>query len=106
MWWRSRGWCCDALRENFARRHDRGLFVFAEPPAADGQRAASFWLAMRSVQQKDLEMLNIPGIPITIQTWYPIRYCPWCGKDLSWHYERQWAMLADPVLSKEHDLTR
>jgi hypothetical protein len=105
MWLGSRGWCCDGLRGHFERRHERGLFVFAEPPVTDGQRPASFWLAMRSVQEKDLERvreLNAPDIPMTLQTWYPIHYCPWCGVELSRQYIKQWDLLVDPVLSQEH----
>lgn len=106
MFWWSKGWCCDKLKDHFERRHERGFFVFAEPSSPDGPFPESFWLAMRSVRQEDVErlkQLNAPlDLPITIQTWCPIWYCPWCGVRLDRHYRGQLELLLDAALSAEH----
>ena len=108
MWWRSRGWCCDGLREHFDRRYERGIFVFAEPATEDGRRPTSFWLAMRSVRREDMGRLQVwnppAGLPLTILTWYPIWFCPWCGAYLARHYRDQHELLTDPLVSQEHGL--
>jgi hypothetical protein len=102
------GWCCDHLMRHFERRHDRGLFVFAEPPDPAGQFPASFWLGMRAVRMADMERLTElrepADLPLTVQTWFPLWYCPWCGVGLESHYGRQLALLLDPAVSDEHRL--
>jgi hypothetical protein len=113
MFWRSKGWCCGGLKDRFERRYDRGLFVFAEPPTSDGRYPASYWLAMRSVRKQDVERLKeLKGerdLPITIQTWFPIQFCPWCGTRLKRFYARHYELLVDPQMTTEHgwqDLAR
>jgi hypothetical protein len=106
MSWPSKGWCCDALKESFERRHDRGIFVFATPP--DSAIPVTFWLSMRCVQFQDMDridkLIGPPDVPITIQTWHPILYCPWCGVMLERHYRHQCELLVDPVICEEHRL--
>ena len=31
----------------------------------------------------------------TLQTWAPIKYCPWCGVELGRFYRKTWAALHD-----------
>jgi hypothetical protein len=99
------GWCCTHFMGHFERRYDRGLFVFAEPPDPAGRFSASFWLAMRCVQMADmsrLPQLHGPSdLPLTIQTWFPMWFCPWCGVQLAEYYGHQLDQLLDPVIAAE-----
>lgn len=106
MFWQKKGWCCQRLKTAFESRHDRGIYIFAEPPGRFGE-TVSFWLAMRSVREQDVDRINeksnqVPEVPFTMQTWYPIFFCPWCGVQLEWHYAPQFKILLDPGLSAEH----
>ena len=104
--WRANGWCCEKLKDQFDRRHERGIFVFAEPPNTERNRSLSFWVGMRIVAAKHLEFMKPSDCPadvaITIQTWYPIWFCPWCGVKLDRYYDREYGLLTDPVISEEH----
>lgn len=102
------GWCCDQLKQHFDQRYDRGLFVFAEPPDPTGLFPASFWLGMRAIRMADrtrLSELRGPAdLPFTVQTWFPLWFCPWCGVRLEEYYRQQLSLLLDPIVSEEHSL--
>src|SRR5262249_24493669 len=98
MWWRAHGWRFREVREHFEGRHEKGLLVFAELPSPDKRWPASYWLAMRSIlpaeigQLADLSCLPVAG-GITVLTWSPIWYCPWCGVTMVRHYGHQLELL-------------
>ena len=97
-------WCCDGLKHAFEKRKGRTLFVFAVPPE-EQKGNPSFWLGMRSVEQKDLQEMNTINLPdnlkVTISTKIPIHYCPWCGKRLISFYRKNYDILVDQALLKE-----
>ena len=103
-------WCCFGLENAFSKREERGIFVFATPPD-EGEIKPSFWLGMRSVNKKDQldfsKYLNEKcekidkTIDITISTRTPIKYCPWCGKNLVIKYLKSFKMLIDESIADE-----
>jgi hypothetical protein len=99
-------WCCPGLETAFAERGDRTIFVFAEPPGEFS--SATFWIAMRAVEQEALSQLPALALPpetaFTIATRKPISFCPWCGKRLGRFYRRRYSQLADPKLTAEFKL--
>src|SRR5437867_1587456 len=86
-------WCCEGLKHAFAQRRGRGIYVFAEPPKSEIGIPVTFWLGMRSVEKKDLEKLSVAWDErqgaLSLQTWRPIRYCPWCGTKLVRFYRNR-----------------
>src|SRR5688572_19573938 len=95
-------WCCDGIKHMFARRYGRHIYVFAEPPIERLNLPVSFWLATRSVEQKHLHTHVRCEYPVTISTRVPIKYCPWCGKNLLKFYGANFQHLLDDGISAEH----
>lgn len=103
MWLSHDGFCCRGLEHAFEERHERGIFVFAEPPTAE--RGPTFWLGMRSVALGDAGAFKCDSpIALTLATWRPIHHCPWCGCKLARRYAKTYTTLLDAELSKEHAL--
>ncbi len=105
--------CCEGISTSFMDRKDRGVFVFCEPDNYLLSCGPTFWIGMRSVRFEDIdrfaeerrllpERQNEKPFPVTISTWLPIKYCPWCGKNLKRFYKRSFEVLVDEDLSKEH----
>lgn len=90
----------------FAERYERYIYAFAEPPIERLNISVSFWIAMRSIEQKYLDKLDEMEFeqecPVTIATRVPIKYCPWCGKHLVKFYGRNCQHLLDEVIIAEH----
>ncbi len=88
----------------FEQRYGRTIYFFAEPPMNKSDHP-TYWIGMRSVIKEDIDKLkqiNIPdNIPITINTRIPIRYCPFCGKNIPKFYKRINNELNDETISSE-----
>jgi len=63
-------------------------------------------MAVHAVSQDDLARLSKPideqSIVKMLQTWVPVKYCPWCGRKLSRFYRKLWRRLHDESVSKDH----
>lgn len=99
----SERWCCEGLKHAFSRRLERGMYVFAMPPTPEYNSPVSFWIGCRVVRQLDLGSLNFPTNtpPLTIATWLPIKFCPWCGVPLSGFYKARVDQLYDDKILSE-----
>lgn len=97
-------WCCDGIKYMYDQRHSRTIYVYAEPASTESAKPI-FWIAMRCVEQVDLDkmkQLNLHNnIPITISTRMPINYCPWCGVKLTKFYHKLYIQLEDQELINE-----
>jgi hypothetical protein len=73
--------CCSAFRIHFERAGDRGSAVFVStkdnPPA--------FVVQHRSLDPGT--SLSHTSVPLSLVADLIIRFCPWCGKNLSKHYK-------------------
>jgi hypothetical protein len=99
-------WCCDGLRFAYARREERGMYVFAEPPVPEIQSPVSFWLGTRAVAHRHLARVpDFPsaGVPFTVATWLHIKHCPWCGSRLDDFYRETYDQLLDERISDERE---
>lgn len=98
-------WCCEGVRQYFTSRGERGVFVFAEPPDARSNQP-SFWLAVHAADEGDLAVIrqgtHRADLAVMLQTWIPVRFCPWCGRKLARFYRNQWRQLYDPQASEAH----
>jgi hypothetical protein len=109
-WWREqREWCCPTFRGLHDARYGRGPFVFVRPPGWASVPGPSFWLAFRSVRQRDLPRLPArglpPDVPVTVSTYERIFYCPGCGSELDKFYAGgRWEKLFDPAITQEFEL--
>ena len=102
-------WCCEAIRQHFENRGKRGFFIFAEPPNPPVANEPTFWFVVHAVAQSDFQRIPKPddGDPLLLmlQTWAPVRYCPWCGQRLARAYGKHWQQLYDRAVSKAHGWT-
>jgi hypothetical protein len=107
-WFRQQDWCCQPFRELLEARHGRELFVFVRPPGWGPCLVPTFWLAFRSIRQKDLPRLPRDGLPpdmpVTLSTCRRIFRCPWCGVELEGFYRGHWQEGHDPVIVQEFEL--
>jgi hypothetical protein len=80
------------------------MYVFAEPPDPKRGFGPTFWLSMRSVEERHLEegLQCAENVPITLETWLPIQFCPWCGKRLASFYRNSFDLLCDKDISARH----
>lgn len=98
----SEKWCCDWLRQSFADRHGRGIYVYVEPPREYVPEFA-FRIGMRSVEQQYLEQsIGVTNMPVTLSTSRRIFYCPGCGKNLAKFYRKNYKQLVDDEIVAEH----
>lgn len=105
-------WCCEGLKQAFEDRHNRGIYIYCEPDHSLLKCGPTFWMGMRSVNTEDSgrfsELMktvaqdNTDSLPITIGTWRRVKFCPWCGKNLERYYKKNFDMLIDETISKEH----
>jgi len=108
-WWsEQRDLCCSFFQKLHNARYERDLFIFVRPPGWASTTAPSFWLAFRSVRQRDLARLPVQelpaDVPVTISTYRRIVYCPGCGAELERFYQDCWEKLLDPVILQEFEL--
>lgn len=95
-------WCCEFIKQLFADRHERGIYVYAEPPR-EYVKEVTFWIAMRSVEQQHLgQNIGSMNVPLTLSTSRRIIYCPGCGKNLAKFYKRNYQQLVDDDIVAEH----
>ena len=91
-------WCCDALQHQFENRKKRGIAVVAVPPDEQHPQPR-FQLSLRSIDDEAVGKVESPlageYIAQTLQTWAPIKYCPWCGVELARFYKKSWQALFD-----------
>jgi len=98
-----RDWCCAGLKYAFENRNERGIYVFAELPHELLGVGASFWMGMRSIDVGCEPPKIVPSdFPISIETWYPITFCPWCGCRLASFYRKTYRQLYDDDASTRH----
>lgn len=91
----------------FSKREERTIFAFAKPPN-EYNKYPTFWLGMRSVNKKDekkyLSFLeksagfSDKSFEITQSTSKPIKFCPWCGKNLLSKYKDSFQLLVDETI--------
>lgn len=94
-------WCCSGLEFAFDERKGQGIFVYA---TLSPEGKPMFWIAMRSVEKKDLgkiASIQPDDIPVTVTTRRPISYCPWCGVKLARFYRKRYEQLLDPSVASE-----
>jgi hypothetical protein len=91
-------WCCEAIQWQFENRKKRGIAVVAAPPSELHPRP-HFQLSLRSIDDEAVGKVQSPlageYVEQTLQTWAPIRYCPWCGVELGRFYSKTWSALYD-----------
>jgi hypothetical protein len=99
-------WCCEAVRQHFENRGERGVFIYAEPPHPPVTGQPSYWLAVNAIDQVNIPRIPKPAdgasLPIMLQTWLPVRFCPWCGRRLVRFYRKHWKQLFDKDVSVQH----
>jgi len=92
-------WCYDGIRHCFARRRERGAFIFAEPPNPPVTSEPRFWLGINAVDKDALPSIRKcedgPRFLIMLHTSMPVRFCPWCGQELAIAYRGRWQQLYD-----------
>jgi len=99
-------WCCDGFKQAYDDRYDRTIYVYPSPPKPEYDFPdAFFWIAMRCIEQKELAKGPIgvtrKDLAITIATQRPIKYCPWCGRNLREFYGSNPTQLYDEVIINE-----
>jgi len=107
LWFSHRQWCCDGLKRAFEYRNRRGIYVYAEPPHQRLSVGVTFWMGMRSIDVDGSPPEFAPTenpTPITVETWYRILFCPWCGCRLERFYGTTWKQLCDADISARHNL--
>ena len=77
-------WCCSAFRNSFERLDERGSRVVAVV-------SGMFLLVFRSVDPEFIGTFTVP-VPLSLVEDVPLRFCPWCGRDLAKHYAKQGAL--------------
>ena len=100
-------WCCEGFKFSFEERYERTIFVYAEEDLSENKTNLSFWICMRSISKDQIDNLPIGGlkeIPVTISTRKPIKYCPWCGAELSKFYQKKFSHILDSSIEKEFEI--
>ncbi|MEQ8847930.1 hypothetical protein [Botrimarina sp.] len=91
-------WCCNAIQQQFEARKKRGIAVVAVPPN-ELHPEPRFQLSLRSIDDEVVRKVQSPlageYVAQTLQTWAPIKYCPWCGVELRRFYRKTWDALYD-----------
>jgi hypothetical protein len=91
-------WCCNAIQQQFENRKKRGIAVVAVPPN-ELHPEPRFQLSLRSIDDEAVGKVQSPlageYIAQTLQTWAPVKYCPWCGVELGRFYRKTWEALHD-----------
>lgn len=99
-------WCCRGFRHLHESRYGRTLFLFVRPPTSQRPHH-TFWLATRAVAHADLARLPAAiapaSVPVTISTSLAIRFCPFCGTNLSRFYATHAASLVDGLIWREFE---
>lgn len=90
-------WCCENFRARYAEAGKRGTGILVEK-YDDGQ--PKIVLQFRSVEIGEEGLVNSTVLVTTCADEH-IRFCPWCGVDLSKWYGGQVDALARPGLSIE-----
>ena len=99
----ARDWCCKWFRESWESRHDRTIYVYADPPNEYRDRA-TFWIAMRAVEQRHLHGdIGYTNVPLTLSTSRLIVFCPWCGVNLGEFYRASYQQLVEDEIVREHN---
>ena len=77
-------WCCEGFKTFFSFAGERGFTVFAK-------RSDLMVLQCRAVNKGEerlfAEAIKKAPVPISIVQELPIRYCPWCGREISRYYK-------------------
>lgn len=91
-------WCCNAIEQLFENRKKRGIAVVAVRPN-ELYAEPRFQLSLRSIDDEAVGKVQSPlageYLAQTLQTWAPIKYCPWCGVELGRFYRKSREALYD-----------
>ncbi len=80
-------WCCSGLAKAFEDRNKSTIFVYSEEPDEIVNYSPSFWLAMKSINEKDYDKIkSTHNNTYIITTRKLIHFCPWCGVNLCHMY--------------------
>lgn len=83
--------CCTITRDSISRGEERGLSIV---PVRNSQFGDFFFLRFRAVAAQHSGRLNGPNdVPIATVIEQAIKYCPWCGANLSETYGRNFDQL-------------
>jgi hypothetical protein len=88
-------WCCSAFKNSYDLAGDRSISVLVDR-YSDGQ--PDFILQSRAFAMGEEPSGLRTSVPLSLVTESPIKFCPWCGKQLAKWYDRSIDAMIRPGL--------